>query len=210
MRASRVLDIVLSLAGIALLAPVFLAAMALIVLEDGAPVLFRQWRIGKRGTPFRILKFRTMRSGSRGPSITAKHDPRITRTGAWLRAFKIDELPQLLNVLAGDMSLIGPRPEVPEYVRLDDEHWRKVLESRPGITDLASLAFRDEESILAGCSDRDAYYRRILLPEKLRLNIQYQQSRSFTRDLRLLWMTARYSIFPRGFSRERIIRALGE
>ncbi len=208
-RASRLLDTTMALAGIAILAPVFVAAAVLIVLEDGPPVLFRQWRIGRRGVPFRILKFRTMRSGCAGPSITASSDPRVTRTGAWLRGLKIDELPQLLNVLAGSMSLIGPRPEVPEYVRLEDEHWRRVLESRPGITDLASLAFRDEESVLAGCSDRDAYYRRILLPEKLRLNIQYQQSRCFTRDLKLLWMTARYSISPRGFSRERILRSLG-
>lgn len=209
MRAARLLDTTLALTGIVMLAPVFAAAAILILLEDGRPVLFRQWRIGRRGIPFRILKFRTMRPDSSGASITARHDPRITRTGAWLRNLKIDELPQLLNVLAGSMSLIGPRPEVPEYVRLEDERWRRVLESRPGITDLASLAFRDEESILAGCSDRDAYYRRSLLPEKLRLNIQYQQTRCFTRDIKLLWMTARYSIFPRGFSRERILRSLG-
>lgn len=205
----RFVDAGLALMGIVVLLPVMAGAALLIVVTDGRPVLFRQWRIGRRGVPFRILKFRTMRSEGEGPSITASCDPRITRTGLWLRAFKIDELPQLLNVLAGSMSLIGPRPEVPEYVRFEDEHWRRVLESRPGITDLASLAYRDEESILATSADRDAYYRRVLLPEKLRLNIRYQESRSFTSDLKLLWMTARYSICPRGFSRERILRSLG-
>ena len=207
-RESRLLDAALALAGIVVFGPLFAAAAALILAEDGPPVLFRQWRIGRRGIPFRILKFRTMRSGTDGPSITARGDPRITRTGAWLRAFKLDELPQLLNVLSGSMSLIGPRPEVPEYVRPEDEHWRRVLEFRPGITDLASLAYRDEESILAGCSDRDTYYRCILLPEKLRLNIEYQESRCFTTDLKLLWMTARYSVLPRGFSRERVLTSL--
>lgn len=197
------------MAGIVIFAPVFAAAAALIMAEDGRPVFFRQWRIGKGGIPFQILKFRTMRCGDGGPLITASRDPRITRTGAWLRALKIDELPQLLNVLVGSMSLIGPRPEVPEYVRPEEEHWRRVLESLPGITDLATLAFRDEEAILASCADRDSYYRRVLLPEKLRLNIEYQQSRCFTRDLKLLWMTARYSVFPQGFSRERILRSLG-
>lgn len=206
---SRVLDASLALAALALLSPLFALAALLIVLEDGRPVFFRQWRVGRRGEPFRILKFRTMRDGSEGPAITARYDPRITHVGVWLRALKIDELPQLLHVLNGTMSLIGPRPEVPEYVRYDQDLWRAVLAWTPGITDLASLAFRDEEAILAGALDRDAYYRTVVLPEKLRLNVRYQSSRCLASDLKLLWMTARYSFFPRGFDRDRILRALG-
>jgi lipopolysaccharide/colanic/teichoic acid biosynthesis glycosyltransferase len=150
-----------------------------------------------------------MRSSSGGLAITIPGDRRVTKAGTWLRALKIDELPQLINVLLGDMSLIGPRPEVPEYVEFEDDRWRKVLEVRPGITDLASLAFRDEQQILGPVADPDAYYRSVILPEKLRLNLQYQRTRSLRRDLTLLWMTARYSFFPRGFDRDRVLRSLG-
>lgn len=208
-RLPRLLDGALALAALLLLAPVFGLVALLILLEAGPPIFFLQWRVGRGGEPFRILKFRTMRSGSDGPAITARHDPRITRVGAWLRALKIDELPQLFNVLNGTMSLIGPRPEVPEYVHYNEDLWRSVLAWTPGITDLASLAYRDEEAILAGAPDRDAYYRAVVLPEKLRLNVQYQQSRCLASDLKLLWMTARYSFFPRGFDRDRILRTLG-
>jgi lipopolysaccharide/colanic/teichoic acid biosynthesis glycosyltransferase len=144
-----------------------------------------------------------------GAPITVSSDQRITPQGAWLRRFKIDELPQLLNVLLGDMSLIGPRPEVPEFVDHGDSLWREVLGVRPGITDLASLTFRDEEAILDAATNPAVHYRSVILPEKLRLNLRYQRSRSLSRDLKLLWMTGRYSFFPRGFSRERILRALG-
>jgi lipopolysaccharide/colanic/teichoic acid biosynthesis glycosyltransferase len=208
-RLPRPLDAALALAAVALLSPLLALAAMLIVLEDGGPILFRQWRVGKGGEPFRILKFRTMHAGIQGPPITARYDPRVTRVGGWLRALKIDELPQLLNVLNGTMSLIGPRPEVPEYVQFDEDLWRTVLAWTPGITDLASLAYRDEEAILAGAPDRDAYYRAVVLPEKLRLNVRYQEARCLTSDLKLLWMTARYSFFPRGFDRDRVLRALG-
>src|SRR5260221_1341081 len=204
---TRLVDAAGALAALILLAPLVAIAMLLILVGDGLPILFRQTRIGKNGEPFLILKFRTMRSGRGGPAITASGDCRVTGVGAWLRRLKIDELPQLINVLRGDMSLIGPRPEVPEYVELSDDRWRKALEVRPGITDLASLAFRDEEAILGPASDPDAYYRSVILPEKLRLNLQYQRSRSAPRDLKLLWMTARYSFFPQGFDRDRIIRS---
>jgi lipopolysaccharide/colanic/teichoic acid biosynthesis glycosyltransferase len=154
------------------------------------------------------MKFRTMRCDALGAAITAGGDQRITAAGAWLRRFKIDELPQLANVLLGDMSLIGSRPEVPEFVDHNDDLWREILCVRPGITDLASLTFRDEEAIL-GAANSAVHYRSVILPETLRLNLQYQRSRSLSRDLKLLWMTGRYSFFPRGFSRERILRALG-
>jgi lipopolysaccharide/colanic/teichoic acid biosynthesis glycosyltransferase len=206
----RMFDVSIAFLTLVALAPV-LAALALIILAtEGRPVLFRQTRIGKRGRPFLILKFRTMRPCS-GPqsAITIADDSRVTRTGRWLRKLKLDELPQFVNVLRGDMSLIGPRPEVPEYVQLDNPLWRAVLQSAPGITDLASLAFRHEEVMLRPAADADAYYRSSILPVKLRLNLSYQESRTLSRDLKLLWLTARYSFFPRGYDRERVLRSLG-
>jgi lipopolysaccharide/colanic/teichoic acid biosynthesis glycosyltransferase len=206
----RMLEGGMAVAALALLAP-FLALLAVLVLVDsGRPILFRQRRIGRNGKPFLILKFRTMQSGTgAGKAITVANDDRITRAGVWLRKFKLDELPQFLNVLRGEMSLIGPRPEVPEYVQLEHPLWHTVLQSRPGITDLASLAFRDEEEMLLPVADSDAYYRSTILPAKLRLNIHYQKSRSVSRDLKLLWLTVRYSLFPRGFDRDRVMRSLG-
>jgi lipopolysaccharide/colanic/teichoic acid biosynthesis glycosyltransferase len=205
----RLLDVTGALVALVVLAPLFALATLLILLSDGRPLLFRQRRIGKNGEPFLILKFRTMAAGSGGPAITTSDDGRVTRVGVWLRTFKVDELPQLVNVVLGEMSLIGPRPEVPEYVEFDDYRWRTVLAVRPGITDLATLAFRNEEAILGPATDPEAYYRSVILPEKLRLNLLYQQSRTHLRDFKLLWMTARYSFFPRGFDRDRILRSLG-
>ena len=207
--ATRVFDSAFSAAGLLVVSPLLVAAAVLVLVCDGRPILYRQTRVGMRGSPFRIIKFRTMRRMVEGAPITASGDRRVTMAGAWLRRFKIDELPQLLNVLLGDMSVIGPRPEVPEFVDPDDSLWREVLGVRPGITDLASLTFRDEEAILGAATNPAFHYRSVILPEKLRLNLQYQRSRSLSRDLKLLWMTARYSFFPRGFSRERILRALG-
>jgi len=187
------------LAGLILFSPVLLAAAFAVWLEDGFPVLFRHTRIGRDQRPFSLLKFRSMRTGSKGAQITAKQDPRITRTGRILRKYKIDELPQLWNVLRGDMSLVGPRPEVPEYVDASDPVWESVLRFRPGITDLATLVYRNEEEILARSADPEQFYREVLLPSKLALNLRYLRSRSFTQDLKLLLLTARYSFFPAGF-----------
>jgi lipopolysaccharide/colanic/teichoic acid biosynthesis glycosyltransferase len=208
--SGRLIDTCMALAALIVLAPV-LVLLALVILgTEGRPVLFRQRRIGKGGRPFLILKFRTMHTSSVPQSaLTTADDSRVTRLGRWLRKLKLDELPQFLNVLRGDMSLIGPRPEVPEYVQLDNPLWRAVLESRPGITDLASLAFRDEAAMLGPVAGADAYYRSSILPAKLRLNILYQRSRTLRRDVKLLWLTARYSFFPHGYDRERILRTLG-
>ena len=205
----RLFDILVAAFGLMMLAPIFLLTTLLICLTDGWPIFFRQERVGLNGKSFQILKFRSMRTRNLGLAITAAGDSRITKVGAWLRHFKIDELPQLVNVLHGDMSLIGPRPEVPEYVELDDVVWQAVLGVRPGITDLASLTFRNEEEILGKATDPVSHYRSVILPEKLRLNLQYQLTRSLSRDLKLLWMTVWYSFFPRGFSRERVLRSLG-
>jgi lipopolysaccharide/colanic/teichoic acid biosynthesis glycosyltransferase len=168
-----------------------LVALAVLAL-DGRPVFFRQERVGLGGRDFRIWKFRTMRHGEQDedcPLITASGDPRVTRLGGWLRSLKLDEWPQLINVLAGQMSLIGPRPEVKRYVDPDSPVWQKVLSVRPGITDLATLAYVDEEQDLAGHADIDTRYRKHVLPAKLSLNLRYIECRSNLTDLQLIFLT---------------------
>ena len=186
---------------------IFVIVSLLVLFEDGRPILFRQKRVGRHGRHFQLLKFRTMHVKGGGPAITIAGDRRITRLGARLRKYKLDELPQFFCVLRGHMSLIGPRPEVPEYVELEDHLWQQALKIRPGITNLATLAFRNEEDVLAPAEDADSFYRSAVLPEKLRLDIEYQRSRSVYRDFKLLWLTARYSFWPRGFDRDRIMRS---
>jgi lipopolysaccharide/colanic/teichoic acid biosynthesis glycosyltransferase len=205
----RWLDIVGALIALILLAPLFVVAILLILYEDGRPIFFCQTRVGQNGEPFLILKFRTMRRETGGRAITVAGDTRVTRAGAWLRKRKLDELPQLINVVRGEMSLIGPRPEVPEYIESHDDLRRVVMQMRPGITDLASLMFRNEEEMLAEVVDPETHYRSSLLPAKLLWNIRYQESRSLLRDFKLLWLTAWYSFFPAKFDRERILRAFG-
>jgi lipopolysaccharide/colanic/teichoic acid biosynthesis glycosyltransferase len=165
--------------------------------------------VGRYGEPFRIWKFRTMQRNSRGSSITSAGDSRITPTGAALRKYKLDELPQLLNVLRGEMSLVGPRPEVPEYVRFDAPIWRSVLQVRPGITDLASLMYRDEEALLHTAPDCDAFYRDQVQPAKLALNLMYLGNRTLGRDIRLIFLSIGYSLFPKAFDPELIHRTFG-
>jgi lipopolysaccharide/colanic/teichoic acid biosynthesis glycosyltransferase len=185
-----------------------MAALALLIwVRDGSPILFSQMRVGRYGIYFRIWKFRTMRTGAKGCPITAAGDQRVTRTGAWLRRFKLDELPQLFNVLRGDMSLLGPRPEAPEYVNGDSPVWQAVLQVRPGITDLATLLYRNEEELLGASGDADRFYREAVLPAKLRLNLAYLRTRSFRQDIRLLWLTLRYSLSPKRFDPSRVRRA---
>lgn len=147
----------------------------LIKLDDKGPVFFRQERVGYKGRPFRIWKFRTMVVDAEkiGKPLTVGRDPRITRVGYWLRKFKLDELPQLFNVLVGEMSLVGPRPEVPKYVALYTPEQRKVLDLVPGITDPASIKYRDESEILGRSPDPDRTYLEEIMPEKIRLNLEY-------------------------------------
>ena len=205
----RLVEVTCTAAGLLLLAPVFAVLALLILWDDGRPVFFSQKRVGRKGKLFRIWKFRTMRTGVPGSAITASRDNRITRVGACLRKFKLDELPQLYNVLKGDMSLIGPRPEVPEYVQLDSPLWQAVLQVRPGITDLATLLHRDEELILGASADPNALYRESVLPAKLRLNLAYLRARSSWRDLNLIFLTLRYSLFPGKFDRNHVKNILG-
>jgi lipopolysaccharide/colanic/teichoic acid biosynthesis glycosyltransferase len=194
----RPVDLIIALAGLLLLSPIVaLAAIAIAVTSDG-PLFFRQKRVGHNGRRFLIYKLRTMRLANRGPGVTAGDDVRITPVGALLRKTKIDELPELWNVVIGDMSLVGPRPEVPQYVDLNDPMWRVVLEARPGITDPLTLQMRNEETLLAGIQgDRERFYLEQLQPYKLRGYLTYLQARDWKVDLRVLWDSLVVVILPR-------------
>ena len=190
--AKRLFDLLLSGLGLLLLSPLLLAIALWIKIDSRGPVLFRQERVGRFGRPFLIHKFRTMAADApaRGPQITIGADPRITAAGRFLRRSKLDELPQLWDVLRGAMSLVGPRPEVPRYVALYPEAARVlVLSVRPGITDLASLQYRDEGEQLASAADPERAYVEQVLPAKLALSTQYVQEASFGGDLRLILAT---------------------
>ncbi len=162
-----------------------------LLLTQGPPLIFRQQRMGRSGMPFQVLKLRTMRAPKPGDvAITAgDEDPRITGFGRVLRRHRLDEWPQLLNVLRGDMSLVGPRPEVPDFVDLQSEQWQEILTVRPGITGPDALAFKDEGLMLAGAPDSDRCYREEILPAKLALQQEYVRSRSLLGDLRVLFRT---------------------
>ena len=187
----RVFDFLCSSIGLLFLFPVFLLVMLAIYLESGGPVFFRQERVGKDGVPFHIIKFRSMvdRASEIGPEITSAGDPRVTRVGQFLRRAKLDELPQLLNVWSGEMSLVGPRPEVPSFVALYDDRQREVLSVRPGITDPASIAYADEEKILGAASNSHRAYVEQILPQKLELNLQYIKKMSLLSDIKIIFMT---------------------
>src|SRR5512140_112288 len=181
----RSLDILFSLAGLAVAWP-FLALVGLtVLLTSGRPVLFSQARIGLNGRPFRLKKFRTMSrlEGAESGLFEPGDRTRVTPVGRFLRAYKLDELPQLWNVLKGEMSLVGPRPEIRKWVEAYPERWRKVLMIRPGITDPASLHYRDEEEILAASPDPDKTYRDIILPHKLDIYMKYVDNRGILGDL---------------------------
>lgn len=189
MLLKRCVDIALSFLGLVLLSPI-LAAIALAVwLDSGSPVLFRQERVGLGFRRFQILKFRTMRVENAGPSVTVAGDSRITRVGNFLRHTKLDELPQLWNVLRADLSLVGPRPEVPKYVELFTERYRTVLMVRPGITDLASIRFRNEEQILSRSAEPLREYAERVLPAKLALAEEYVRTHTFVGDISILFRT---------------------
>jgi lipopolysaccharide/colanic/teichoic acid biosynthesis glycosyltransferase len=190
--SKRLFDLLLSSLGLLVLAPVLLALALAVKLDSRGPVFFRQERVGRFGQPFRIHKFRTMRHDpvGQGLQITVGHDARITRVGAVLRQTKLDELPQLLDVWLGDMSLVGPRPEVPRYVAHYPEALRaKVLSVRPGITDIASIEYRDESAVLARAADPEHAYIHEVLPHKLALSAAYVDQASVWLDVRLIWRT---------------------
>lgn len=191
MSVKRLFDITLSVSGLLLIAPLLVVVAVLIRLDSSGPVIFRQTRVGRGFRPFTIYKFRTMTSAAqpRGWVLSCADDPRITRVGQWLRATKIDELPQLFNVLLGDMSLVGPRPEVPGYVDMFRDRFAMVLRVRPGITDPASLRYRNESALLASASDPELEYRQRILPDKLRLSAEYAEHSTLRTDIALIFQT---------------------
>jgi lipopolysaccharide/colanic/teichoic acid biosynthesis glycosyltransferase len=189
-RSKRALDIIGSGLGLVLLAPLLAGIAAAIRFVDGGPVLFRQHRTGRNGKPFSMLKFRTMHTGpARASLITIGADPRITRLGRWLRRYKLDELPQLWNVLTGEMSLVGPRPEVERYTRLYTADQRRVLQFTPGITDPASLKYRGEADLLARAADPEGFYIAHVMPDKIAINLAYSARATVLSDLRLIMRT---------------------
>lgn len=187
----RCFDFVGAAVGLAILFPALLIVALVVKVADGGPVFYRQTRIGKNGRTFRIWKFRTMAIGADklGPSITKSGDSRVTPIGRRLRKWKIDELPQLLNVLVGEMSLVGPRPEVPKYVAMYTADQRRVLDFKPGITDKASIEFRNEEALLATAEDPELLYRLFCIPRKIEINLEYALRASVLSDLRVIGAT---------------------
>ncbi len=194
----RMFDLLVALSGFVVLVPLLAAIIVLIILSDGWPVVFRQKRIGKNGKPFWLYKFRSMRNSGSGQTenFEAGDISRVTRIGKFLRATKLDELLQLINVIKGDMSLVGPRPEVEKWVNVYPERWANVLSVRPGITDNAAILFRNEERLLAHSPDPEATYRELVLPRKLDLYDAYVAHHTLSGDVVLILKTI-YSIFIR-------------
>lgn len=188
----RFFDFFVSLSLFIGLLPILAFVAFLVKFDDGGPVFYRGLRVGLHGRGFRMFKFRSMvlNADKIGGPSTSDDDPRLTRAGRWIRRLKLDEIPQLLNVIKGEMSLVGPRPEVPSEVDLYTPEERRLLSVRPGITDLASLEFHNEGEILKGSPDPHEAYRRLIRPEKIRLGLDYVQNRSLALDLKILGKTA--------------------
>jgi lipopolysaccharide/colanic/teichoic acid biosynthesis glycosyltransferase len=193
----RLLDIFSAGAALVLLAPVLATVAVFIKFDSPGPVFFKQQRIGRGFQPFWIYKFRSMKVDLGGPSLTIGADRRITRIGAFLRRSKLDELPQLINILKGDMTIVGPRPEVPRYVEAFHRDYEEILTVRPGLTDLASLKYRDESSLLGQSNDPEEEYVRRILPDKIRLAKDYIHRSSLLFDLNLIGRTLLRVFFPR-------------
>ena len=194
----RAFDLILSSLGLVLLAPLLAALALLVKLETRGPVFYRGVRTGWLGKPFRIFKFRTMVENAEklGGSSTPEDDPRVTRVGRLLRKYKLDEFPQLFNVIRGEMSLVGPRPQVPWVVEMYSQDERAVLDARPGITDYASVRFHNEGEILRGSTDPDKDYFEKIHPEKMRLSLEYVRRQSLRLDCRILRQTVVAVVFP--------------
>lgn len=187
----RLFDIIFSFLGLTVLSPLFFLLAVWIKLDSRGPVFYRQVRVGRHNRDFRIFKFRSMRVGSdKGSLVTiGGRDPRVTRSGYYIRKFKLDELPQLINVLIGDMSFVGPRPEVRKYVDMYTTEQLHVLDVRPGITDEASIAYRNENELLAAAPDPERYYIETVMPDKLRINLKYVEKHSLWGDMELIFKT---------------------
>ncbi len=186
----RWVEVSLAAVGLIVLSPLLAGIALAIRIGSRGPALFRQLRVGRQGEEFVLLKFRSMKPDATGSAVTAAGDPRITTIGRWLRKTKLDELPELWNVVNGTMSLVGPRPEVREYVDLDSPKWQETLRVAPGITDPTTLVYRHEEEILANhAGDRERYYRQVVLPDKLNGYVRYLRQRSWWTDCKVLVAT---------------------
>jgi lipopolysaccharide/colanic/teichoic acid biosynthesis glycosyltransferase len=187
----RIFDILVSFVGLVILSPLFIVLAIVIVSDSKGPVFFKQTRVGRNGVPFKIYKFRTMieDAEAKGMQLTVGDDSRITNVGTFLRKTKIDELPQLINVFKGEMSFVGPRPEVPKYVELYTEDQRQVLMVRPGITDLASIEYRNESELLATADNPEKVYIEEVMPRKIELNKKYIENISLCGDIRVIFKT---------------------
>lgn len=187
----RFFDIVLSICGLLVLAPLFFVLAIWIKFDSTGPIFYRQVRVGRRNRDFSLYKFRSMRVGAdKGSLITiGGHDSRITHSGYYIRKYKLDEFPQLINVLKGDMSIVGPRPEVRRYVDLYTPEQLHVLDIRPGITDYASIKYRDENELLENVENPDDYYVRVIMPDKLAINLEYVSKHNLWMDLQIVWQT---------------------
>ena len=195
----RLFDILASGCGLLVLSPIFIIVAIWIKLDSQGPVFYRQTRVGRYNKAFRIFKFRSMRVGSdKGSLVTiGGRDPRVTRSGYFIRKFKIDELPQLINVFTGDMSLVGPRPEVRHYVNYWTPDQMRVLDVRPGITDPASIRFRNENELLEKAQDPERYYIDVIMQEKIKLYLEYVEKSSFWYDIKLIFQTFKVIITER-------------
>ena len=187
----RTFDIIASGCGLVVLSPLLLIIAIWIKCDSEGPVFYRQVRVGKNNKDFRIYKFRSMRTGAdkAGLITVGGRDPRVTRSGYYIRKYKLDELAQLINVFVGDMSLVGPRPEVRKYVDMYTPEQMHVLDVRPGVTDLASIRYRNENELLEKAEDPDKYYIEVIMQDKLRINLEYVQNHSFWYDIKLIFGT---------------------
>lgn len=189
----RLFDIIASAIGLVCISPLLVVVAVWIKLDSSGPVFYRQQRIGRNGKPFGLYKFRSMCVGAdrKGLITVGGHDSRVTHAGYYIRKYKLDELPQLINVLVGDMSLVGPRPEVKRYVDLYDDQQLRVLSVRPGITDPASIKYRNENELLSTATDPEEFYRTVVMPDKLRINLDYVDHQSFVGDIKIIAQTFR-------------------
>lgn len=187
----RLFDIIASGCGLLLLSPVFLVLAVWVKIDSEGPVFYRQMRVGRGNKDFKLFKFRSMRVGAdkKGLITIGGRDPRVTCSGYYIRKYKLDELPQLINVFIGDMSLVGPRPEVRKYVDLYTMEQMKVLEVRPGITDMASICYRNENELLEKVENPEAYYKEVVMQDKLQINLEYVNNHSFIGDMELIFKT---------------------
>jgi len=211
MITKRIFDLAVSVVSLLILLPFLTLAALLIKLESKGPILYKQLRVGLTGKPFFIYKFRTMEvdADRKGLSITGADDPRLTRVGRLLRKIKLDEMPQLFNVLKGEMSLVGPRPEVPRYVKLYTNEQKRVLTVKPGMTDPATVYFRNEEELLARADDKESFYVDEIMPIKLGLYLQYIEKMSLLYDIKLIFLEILALILPQTVFRKIFSKKIG-